>query len=199
MAAAHSLQETVRRRQEETTGRYCRRPRIVGLYLGYRGPDRSQVPAPDKGGLAWPTPAISSSAILSHLRHPSRLPAARSARPGRGPAAMQEHSFLRRGNGRLCSGRFSGVCFCPLRSSAGDRTSARGKENPPTFYAVRSSSPTRVPSPRQLPTDHDCAVSTRGYQSDQPSHLPLVLSPALLSSGLVQLSSKTKAALFVNP
>ena len=47
------------------------------------------------------------------------------------------------------------------------------------FYAVRSSDPTRVLSPRQLPTDHDCAVSTRGYQSDQPSHLPLSLSPAL--------------------
>jgi hypothetical protein len=29
--------------------------------------------------------------------------------------------------------------------------------------------PTRVTSPRQLPTDHDYAVSTREYQSDQPS------------------------------
>jgi hypothetical protein len=47
------------------------------------------------------------------------------------------------------------------------------------FYAVRSSDPTRVFSPRQLPTDHDCAVSTRGYQIDQPSHLPLTVSPAL--------------------
>jgi hypothetical protein len=28
---------------------------------------------------------------------------------------------------------------------------------------------TRVASPRQLPTDHDYAVSTREYQSDQPS------------------------------
>ena len=28
---------------------------------------------------------------------------------------------------------------------------------------------TRGFSPRQLPTDHDYAVSTRGYQSDQPS------------------------------
>jgi len=47
------------------------------------------------------------------------------------------------------------------------------------FYAVRSHGPTRVLSPRQLPTDHDYAVPTRGYQSDQPSHLPLFLSPAL--------------------
>ena len=28
---------------------------------------------------------------------------------------------------------------------------------------------TRAVSPRQLPTDHDYAVSTREYQSDQPS------------------------------
>ena len=31
---------------------------------------------------------------------------------------------------------------------------------------------TRVASPRQLPTDHDYAVSTREYQSDQPSRQP---------------------------
>lgn len=37
------------------------------------------------------------------------------------------------------------------------------------FYAVRSTDPTRAPSPRQLPTDHDHAVSTREYQSDQSS------------------------------
>jgi hypothetical protein len=47
------------------------------------------------------------------------------------------------------------------------------------FYAARPFSPTRVLSPRQLPTDHDYAVPTRGYQSDQPSHSPRVLSPAL--------------------
>src|SRR3954464_11530581 len=67
-------------------------------------------------------------------------------------------------------------------TSNGDRTRAHGKENPPIFYAVRYSYPTRVPNQRQLPTDHDCAVSTRGYQSDQPSHLPLALLPALHSS-----------------
>ena len=32
---------------------------------------------------------------------------------------------------------------------------------------------TRVLSPRQLPTDHDYAVPTREYQSDQPSLSPL--------------------------
>src|SRR6202022_2089111 len=52
-------------------------------------------------------------------------------------------------------------------------------ENPPTLYGGRPLRPIRVPSPRQPPTDHDCAVSTRGYQSDQPSHWPLVLSPPL--------------------
>src|SRR5713101_7768644 len=62
--------------------------------------------------------------------------------------------------------------------SAGDKTRAHGKENPPVFYAVRLHSPIRVLSPRQLPTDHDYAVPTRGYQSDQPSHLPLFLSSA---------------------
>lgn len=54
------------------------------------------------------------------------------------------------------------------------------------FYAVRSSDPTRVPSPRQLPTDQDCAVPTRGYQIDQPSHSPLSLPPALYSQLLAQ-------------
>ena len=33
----------------------------------------------------------------------------------------------------------------------------------------RSQDPTRAGSPRQLPTDHDYAASTREYQSDQPS------------------------------
>jgi hypothetical protein len=37
------------------------------------------------------------------------------------------------------------------------------------FYAAGSPGPTRAFSPRQLPTDHDYAVPTREYQSDQPS------------------------------
>jgi hypothetical protein len=55
---------------------------------------------------------------------------------------------------------------------------AHEKENPRAFYAVRPTDPTRAPSPRQLPTDHDPAVPTRVYQSDQSSlsahrcHLP---------------------------
>jgi len=48
-----------------------------------------------------------------------------------------------------------------------------------TLYTVRSLDPTRVPSPRQLPTNHDPAVAARGYQLNKPSHLPLALSPAL--------------------
>jgi len=39
----------------------------------------------------------------------------------------------------------------------------------PTFYAERFPNPTRASSPRQLPTDHDHAVPTREYQSDQSS------------------------------
>jgi hypothetical protein len=41
------------------------------------------------------------------------------------------------------------------------------------FYAVRFPNPTRAFSPRQLPTDHDHAVPTREYQSDQSSRLLL--------------------------
>ena len=37
------------------------------------------------------------------------------------------------------------------------------------FYAERAPAPTRASSPRQLPTDHVHAVSTREYQSDQSS------------------------------
>lgn len=59
------------------------------------------------------------------------------------------------------------------------------------LYAVRSSDPIRVLSPRQLPTDPDCAVPTREYQSDQPSQWPLLLSPALSLSGLAR-PSQTK-------
>ena len=42
---------------------------------------------------------------------------------------------------------------------------------------------TRASSPRQLPTDHDYAASTREYQSDQPSQKLLDRRPALSSSG----------------
>jgi hypothetical protein len=42
-----------------------------------------------------------------------------------------------------------------------------------TFCAERFPNPTRVLSPRQLPTDHDHAVPTREYQSDPSSRLLL--------------------------
>jgi hypothetical protein len=47
----------------------------------------------------------------------------------------------------------------------------------------QASSPTRVFSARQLPTDHDYAVSTREYQSDQPSQKLLDRQLTLSSSG----------------
>src|SRR5436305_15352470 len=47
---------------------------------------------------------------------------------------------------------------------------------------MRPCARTRVLSPRQLPTDHDCAVPTRGYQSDQPSHLLLPATRAAVYS-----------------
>jgi hypothetical protein len=54
----------------------------------------------------------------------------------------------------------------------GSGREVHGKENPRKHYAEGSSGRTRVASPRQLPTDHDYAVSTREYQSDQPSRKP---------------------------
>src|SRR6185436_10604857 len=44
-------------------------------------------------------------------------------------------------------------------------------ENPRALLCGGLPSSTRVPSPRSLPTDHDYAVSTREYQSDQPSRI----------------------------
>ena len=41
------------------------------------------------------------------------------------------------------------------------------------FYAAGSTSPIRVLSARQLPTDHEHAVPTREYQSDQSSRMLL--------------------------
>ena len=54
------------------------------------------------------------------------------------------------------------------RSSGGGR-GAHGTENPRDSLCGGPSGSTRAASPRQLPTDHDYAVSTREYQSDQPS------------------------------
>jgi hypothetical protein len=49
----------------------------------------------------------------------------------------------------------------------------------------------RVFSPRQLPTDHDHAVPTREYQSDQPSQ-PLART---LSARLPQKKQRAQSAL----
>ena len=54
------------------------------------------------------------------------------------------------------------------------------KENPRLIYAI-GSRPTRAFSPRQLPTDHDYAVPTREYQTDQSSQKlprPLLALPS---------------------
>ena len=51
----------------------------------------------------------------------------------------------------------------------GSGRGVHGKENPRKVLCGRSSDRTHVASPRQLPTDHDYAASTREYQSDQPS------------------------------
>jgi hypothetical protein len=50
---------------------------------------------------------------------------------------------------------------------------AHGQENPRELLCGGLPGSTRAISPRQLPTDHDYAVSTREYQTDQPSRSPL--------------------------
>jgi hypothetical protein len=76
-----------------------------------------------------------------------------------------------------------------------------GKENPRNFYATGFLSPTRAISPRQLPTDHDYAVSTREYQSDQPSRLPprpLLALPSLPEEKKMQNHSAKVVDRFVH-
>jgi hypothetical protein len=46
---------------------------------------------------------------------------------------------------------------------------AHGSENPRWLLAAGLPARPATNSPRQLPTHHDYAVSTREYQSDQPS------------------------------
>jgi len=59
------------------------------------------------------------------------------------------------------------------------------------FYAERASAPTRASSPRQLPTDHVHAVSTREYQSDQSSRQFLaVIGPAVSNNQCSRLTSR---------
>ncbi len=67
------------------------------------------------------------------------------------------------------------------------------KENPRLLYATGSGR-TRAISPRQLPTDHDYAVPTREYQTDQSSHkLPRPLR-ALPSNNFNNNSKPTGAS-----
>src|ERR1051325_5346559 len=54
---------------------------------------------------------------------------------------------------------------------------------------------TRVVSPRQLPTDHDYAVSTREYQSDQPSLPPLSVTGSDAATKKFGLPHSRKAKL----
>ena len=60
-----------------------------------------------------------------------------------------------------------------LDSRADDSAGTTKRRTLLTFYAERFPNPTRALSPRQLPTDHDHAVPTREYQSDQSSRLLL--------------------------
>ena len=66
----------------------------------------------------------------------------------------------------------------PIENRASRSRSQREGESSPALCDRPSQ--TRDPSPRQLPTDHDYAVPTREYQTDQSSfklpRLPLALS-----------------------
>jgi len=55
---------------------------------------------------------------------------------------------------------------------------------------------TRASSPRQLPTDHDYAVSTREYQSDLPSHKLFDRRLALSLSGYPSRRSANQGCRF---
>jgi len=71
-------------------------------------------------------------------------------------------------------------------------SSSRGKhEGEPSFGLCDRLSRTRANSQRQLPTDHDYAVPTREYQTDQSSLTPARLLLAL-SSGNNKSNDKNK-------
>ena len=79
-----------------------------------------------------------------------------------------------------------------FRGQSEQRSRRTIKENPRPLYAT-GSRPTRATSPRQLPTDHDYAVPTREYQTDQSSHkLPRPLRA--LPSNNFNNNSKPKSA-----
>jgi hypothetical protein len=65
-----------------------------------------------------------------------------------------------------------------------------------SFYAARATAPTRALSPRQLPTDHDYAVPTREYQSDQSSRLLLRCHPPAVQNRNPRRSKLTSGNVF---
>src|ERR1035437_561180 len=101
---------------------------------------------------------------LSALPQRDRFSTAQTAEPGdhrNRKAAQTRPSSLREELDVLLDGR------------ADDSTGATKRRTLLSFYAAPTSAPTRASSPRQLPTDHDHAVPTREYQSDQSSHMLL--------------------------
>ena len=82
-----------------------------------------------------------------------------------------------------------------MEGRAGSGRAAHGKEDPHESLCDRPYGRTRVPSLRQLPTDHDYATLTREYQADQPSkkHLdryPLYLQKAKLMKRNSNINTK---------
>jgi len=79
-----------------------------------------------------------------------------------------------------------------MQGRAGSGRAAHGKEDPHRFLCGKPCGRTRVPSVRQLPTDHDYAASTREYQTDQPSKKLSRSLPALPLKAQTIMKPNTK-------
>ena len=67
-----------------------------------------------------------------------------------------------------------------MEGGTGSDREAYGKEDPHPLLCGRLFSRSRATSVRQLPTDHDYAVTIREYQVDQPSQKHLDRYPLCL-------------------
>ena len=82
------------------------------------------------------------------------------------------------------------TCFQKRQHRRRPRGSRKGESS--SSHATRSPDQIRALSQRQLPTDHDCAVPTREYQSDQPSQLLPRLPPMLPYNRTSQFASSPR-------
>ncbi len=116
-------------------------------------------------------PAIASTEVLTQPRHPSRLPSGSLRSALTGPAAAAEQFPQTRQWRATRCGKFVGALARPVERVpelvTGMGRVVRRILVTPLRYGLNGL--IRATSPRQLPTDHDYAVSTREYQTDPPS------------------------------